>query len=531
MAKLKYLTLLAAIVATPCAYAALAENLTVSPEALSLGNAVTADPPGIFSVHYNPAGLTQFGEGTWNHMSVLLPPSITSEGKFTAPPDYQGVFGYKDDPLIGTTSKVTSVNGYIPTVGKYRIDNKFLPLPLGGLVYRPQGSRFVFANAAYAYVVAGMGKEPDDLAGSFAATDTLIQRIVFLSPSIAADVTDTFAVGMSVGVNYSAFMIDQAVRSNNEMLGLARFVAEEVCPALTSGGGLPFVPPRCMGDKPLNPFGKLATITMEATDPLGLSFNLGMLWQPNDSFSLGIAYQSPYKANFRGEFEYRYGEELQETIGALSEDALINLLLQILGLPQHVPPTDTGDVRLDLEFPAHVAIGTKFRFHDRWQFNVDWHWTDWDKWNTLTLITNRQTVMNQLGRYVGIATPTELNMNMGLESQPNFGMGLKHYFNSRLDFRVGVEYRRSSLPDNKLSYQMPFGDTWLYGAGAAYKISEAATVDFSLAHFVSEVNIPAGTSDNANSTGIDNVLSPYAGLDVDFKTQGLLAAITFRGRF
>ncbi|HEY9029401.1 MAG TPA: hypothetical protein VIP05_34260, partial [Burkholderiaceae bacterium] len=40
------------------AHAALTDNLAVSPVAMSLGNAVTADPPGIDSIHANPAGLT-----------------------------------------------------------------------------------------------------------------------------------------------------------------------------------------------------------------------------------------------------------------------------------------------------------------------------------------------------------------------------------------------------------------------------------------------------------------------------------------
>ena len=39
--------------------AQLAQNLTIHPKALALGNAVTADPPGIMAIHYNPAGLTK----------------------------------------------------------------------------------------------------------------------------------------------------------------------------------------------------------------------------------------------------------------------------------------------------------------------------------------------------------------------------------------------------------------------------------------------------------------------------------------
>ena len=41
-------------------YAVLAENLTIgNAKALALGHAVTADPPGIDAIHFNPAGLAK----------------------------------------------------------------------------------------------------------------------------------------------------------------------------------------------------------------------------------------------------------------------------------------------------------------------------------------------------------------------------------------------------------------------------------------------------------------------------------------
>ncbi|HEY5513626.1 MAG TPA: hypothetical protein VIK40_08285, partial [Geomonas sp.] len=37
------------------------EQLAVDPRAISLANNVTADPPGLMSIHYNPAGLSLLG--------------------------------------------------------------------------------------------------------------------------------------------------------------------------------------------------------------------------------------------------------------------------------------------------------------------------------------------------------------------------------------------------------------------------------------------------------------------------------------
>ena len=50
---------ISAMALTP-AYAVLTDNLTiVNAKAISLGNAVTADPPGVDSIHFNPAGLAK----------------------------------------------------------------------------------------------------------------------------------------------------------------------------------------------------------------------------------------------------------------------------------------------------------------------------------------------------------------------------------------------------------------------------------------------------------------------------------------
>ena len=71
--------------------AQLATNLAIDPRAMSMGNAVTADPPGIASIHFNPAGLSRL-EGRQLELQ-FLGASVGLESEFSAPADY-GVFGF-----------------------------------------------------------------------------------------------------------------------------------------------------------------------------------------------------------------------------------------------------------------------------------------------------------------------------------------------------------------------------------------------------------------------------------------------------
>src|ERR1700754_3104385 len=91
---------LAALCAPP-ARAALTENLAVSPVAMSLGNAVTADPPGLDSIHFNPAGLSKLQHNT--RSDTVFGASLRVTADFHQPAGFD-VGGWTEDPLAGTRS-------------------------------------------------------------------------------------------------------------------------------------------------------------------------------------------------------------------------------------------------------------------------------------------------------------------------------------------------------------------------------------------------------------------------------------------
>ena len=79
------------------AHAQLANNIAIDVKAMSMGHAVTADPPGVMSIHFNPAGLARLDGRRMDLQFVGADFSLESE--FSAPPDYN-VFGFSDDPVV-----------------------------------------------------------------------------------------------------------------------------------------------------------------------------------------------------------------------------------------------------------------------------------------------------------------------------------------------------------------------------------------------------------------------------------------------
>jgi len=78
-------------------HAQLGQDLSVDLRSLALGNAVTADPPGISAVHFNPAALAKL-DGLQTDVQGILA-NFAIKRDYSAPAGYN-VFGYSDDPLV-----------------------------------------------------------------------------------------------------------------------------------------------------------------------------------------------------------------------------------------------------------------------------------------------------------------------------------------------------------------------------------------------------------------------------------------------
>src|ERR1700759_3599512 len=98
----------------PQARAALTENIAVSPVAMSMGNAVTADPPGLDSIHFNPAGLARITANT--RSDTIFGAALRVTAQFHQPDGFD-IGGWTEDPLNGTHSDHNRQAIFIPIAG------------------------------------------------------------------------------------------------------------------------------------------------------------------------------------------------------------------------------------------------------------------------------------------------------------------------------------------------------------------------------------------------------------------------------
>ena len=532
-------------------HAQLGQNLSVDMKALSMGNAVTADPPGINSIHFNPAGLSRIDGLQTDLQGIIAHFDIGRE--WTAPEGY-GVFGYSDDPLVcnddeaNPSSLCTDYKGtvegdveyptlYVPVLKKMVDLGKGMPIaaPTFGVAYRPPGSKVTYATAMYAPMIAGFGAE-DGNPGNYMGQQVALERITYLSPSAAYQVNDELSLGASIGMSYQAVALNTDMRAPNDLVGVLRLIDEDVCAPFKENGN--FVTDlllfgMCNAEESLGPFDKLAKLELAVEQTLTPSYNLGLLWEPTDDFGLGLVYQSESKMQLKGKFHITNGQGAQDLTNALNTSVTGQILSAILGFPSYVPPTESGLATIDLNYPQHFQAGIKYKILPDVQVNVDVGWTDWDEWESLDIQFDRSLSVLQVAKLLSNnITPNSISMPIGFQSSWNWGVGVQYDATDRLQLRLGYEPRTSAIPDDKRNPMVPINNAQLFGMGLTYKFDPDTEIDLTYAHLRSRDQIPANTSSMANETGVGNILyNPYAGLDISTNTKVNLAGIVYRTRW
>lgn len=554
MKNIRLRPLVTAILLTGCStqvFAHLGLNLSVDIRSLTMGNAVTADPPGISAIHFNPAGLTKL-KGLQTDVQGIIA-NFDVQREFSAPPGYN-VFGYSDDPLICNdvpdnpsslcTDYKDSVRGdveyaslYIPILKKVVDLGPGWPVlaPTGGVSYNPPGSKLTYATAAYAPMVAGFGSE-DKNPSNFMGQQVAIERITYLSPSVAYQVNDQLSLGASIGMSYNAMALKTDLRFPNEMIGVLRMVDESVCGPFRNNSNMItdlLLFGICNANEGMNPFGQFGKMQVSLEQSLSPSYNLGLMWEPTENFGFGMVYQSSAKMRMKGKYFIDNANAPRELIKGLNSSATGQILAAILGFPGYIPPTESGLIAMDLEYPAHFQAGIKYKVLPDLQVNFDVGWTDFKAWEKFQFEFDRQISALKIAKLLSNqVTDTSLAFPLGFKSPWSWGVGVEYSANDRLKLRAGYEPRASAIPDDKRNTMVPINNAQLFGLGLGYRFDEDTDIDLSVGFLRSRDNIPANTSSLANKTGVDNLLlNPYAGLNVKTNTKVTILGINYRTRW
>ncbi len=522
------------------ASAALVENLTMgNAKALSLGNAVTADPPGIDSVHYNPAGLANL-DGRQYNLKVLaanMQFGVDFGGHDAKTQQMIDYFGYHDESAY-QSSDTSTVGLRLPyNEGIYEWPLPFLVAPLGGASYRPLNSNMTFATAAYTPMAAGYIRDDDDPA-RYMGQYMSMMRIVYFSPSIGIQVNDELQVGATIHFSWQGVTAGTQIRVPNMALALGENLTEmlqvqDLCP--DPGDPEPVINFCGLEEEVarLGPYTDVAKLEFDAESSLVTGINVGFIWQPLQWLKWGAVYQTESDPEIHGTYRLTYNDEWVNFFGGLHESDLGGAIQSLIPFPVG-NRSEKGNSIVRLVTPAHFSTGVSLQMTPRWKFNMDAKWTDWAAWDGLTVKFDKALDFTRLATLVSdYSRLTELTIPRHYKSVWNWAFGWEYQYSSDLALRFGYEPRKTSIPDDKQDVLLPVGDADLYSVGFAYKLPEGQVVEMALGYVAANADVPANSSTNANSSDDLNnfIYNPYAGTDFSTYLRAYLVEFSYSAYF
>jgi len=501
---------------------AMLQQLAIHPKSIALANTVTAYPPDIMAVHFNPAGLSKL-EG--NQFTIgFLYADLKITNRFEADPNFGGFMSYyHDDPLAGQEG---TSSGNIAIPGYRNIPMLAGPFPIG-ISTQKEDSPWTFAYALYAPFIGGVKRGEKD-PGRFGAISLALGRIIYASPSVAYKFNDKFSLGLSVGLGTSNESIVLDVRAPNHLVALTGALGE----VTDIDMDLPIIPLPLFGGG-INPYDRIAHLNFYAEDYFTQSYNLGLMWEPSDWFTFGIVYQSESKAEQSGDFVFKYDANFQKVIKWFNTPPILNIFAEALGLPSAPVSKQEGRMSVEFVYPQRVQAGIMLKPFEDLKLLCDFHWVDWSVWETNRLIFDQDIQLLQFAQILGAVDNTRvLNLPHYQKSKWNLSYGIEYQMLDWLAVRFGYEERKSSIPMDYFGTTIPLADMTVYGTGFGIKWSEQTTIDLAFTYITSTTEIPNNTSHFSNSTDITALLyNPHAGLDVEVELNVMIFAVGINYRW
>lgn len=507
--------------------AQLAQNLTLgNAKALAFANAVTADPPGIDAIHFNPAGLALL-EGRQYQLKIISG-HFTIAGELTRSQALQDLLDNSlfNDPIPGGKTETSEVAAMLPFKGLTEMSA--LLAPLGGFSVSAPQSRVTFASAVYAPMMIGYSRGKGDIA-RYQGNAMGFTHLTYLSPSIGLRLTDEWMVGAALAISYTGVGLDMDMRAPNVFLGALESISD-----LTCEGGQPVqllqgVLDLCQGK--LGPFADVGNLRLEVEKSVNPSFNLGVLWQPMPWLSWGAVYQAEVNASLKGDFAFSYSEDWVGFFQGLNASSLGQLVALGLPIPKGVEQ-ESGTAELDFIIPAHFSTGISVQLLPDWKMNVDVKWTDTASWNEFEIEFDRDLDFLNILSVIASDTVTahSLTFPRGYESTWSWAAGFEYQYSERLAIRIGYEDRPSAIPEDKADLMAPFGEAFLFGLGFAYQWDKDALLEISSGYLKSEVDVAASVGGSSGGGGAI-IYNPYAGYDMSSSVTTYMLQFSYQSKF
>jgi long-chain fatty acid transport protein len=282
-----------------------------------------------------------------------------------------------------------------------------------------------------------------------------------------------FGIG---GRKWSEDGLTRYVSLENNVLTLSAnpTIAYRVSPRLSVALGLNYTISRIQAERKIDQsaVGNSDGESLLKEDGDGWSYNFGVLFKPDERWSLGLAYRSKIEIDYSGDLEIKkIAPALQPLFGGSY--------------------FKTG-VHTSSDFPQVVSLGAAFRPTKEWTISLDLEWFGWSSFNESTL---------QVDNKVPAAGITDNTTPLGWKDVWTIKVGAEYRITEKFSVRGGYAYIQSPVPDLTLDPSNPDSTQHHFSVGLGYKTGTYILDFFYMAGFLEdrEVQNPilSGTYENS----------------------------------
>ncbi|MFW6216711.1 MAG: OmpP1/FadL family transporter [Desulfohalobiaceae bacterium] len=442
------------------AWAGNVDTYGIGSKATSMGGAFSAYADDPFAAYYNPAGLSQISSPMASGGLMIIDPNLKAKGYKVDDPEYGdlGPTSFHDD----------SPNLYVPHLGfAMPVNEKW---SVGMAAYAPFGLHLEWDE--------NNSNNLSEYPGAYNSYESWYQRMV-VTPTAAYQINDKWSLGFGISLGRSE------AGHYYQSRGLT-----------TAAGGNP------------------VDIEGEMDDSVNYSANLGVMYKPIDTVTLGLTYRSKTDADFDGDWEIK---------GARTQ---LNQYVASQGLP--AIENWKYDISMDdVDHPDQVQVGVRYQPHERLSLQADLVWTNWS-----TVDKQSIKIDDELDPALQTLLASKLNDNNEIVHQRDWEdtrqirLGIEWQARDVLALRGGYFYDPSPIPDDTFDITWADADKKTYSLGFGWDIAESWVLDGVLQYTTTEqdrdiggesVNLNDSYSDDAQvSTKAEGEIWGY-GLTVSYK--------------
>ena len=511
------------------AFSAITENISMgNAKAEGMAYTVTADPPGVDSIFYNPAGLARIKKRTAQVNLVYARPDFAVdigahsqalsnclEG-ISCPSNISDQVFY--DEAENTESSTSALVVMLPYFGGTKLDVTLVPL--GGVAV-PLFEGVTFGSDVYSTVTAGYERDNDD-PGRFFAQRLALTRIAYFSPTIGIQLNDSWSVGFGISLSYFGIAVQMPMRLPNGATGIAGLLQDQLGCFGESNTNLPV--DLCGGA--FGPYTELFDIDVEAEESMSLTYQFGVLWDITPWLTWGMTYHSGVTDHLKGSADITYSDDWQGFFQGLTGAGASSLLASII--PSGTHQQESSDVVLEMNIPHYFATGFSLQLTPSIKVNLDAKMSSWGDTEALVINfedpnTELLTLLGTLDSILALDTATSDSISLPLffEDTWSWSIGMEYGYSDTLTLRMGYEDRRTSIPNNRQTILVPLSDINVYAMGFSYKVDALSEIDFAISHYApKKEHVAAGESANSNSGALNDIIyNPYAETEFTTKTS------------